>query len=1101
MNLHLNLLGEPTVSLDGSTVELPPKSLALLAYLLIEGRSKRDLLAKILWPNVSANPRNNLSQERASLIKHLGFDALQGDPETLEILELVSCDVNAFRNDSSKNIRSAWSLYRGEFLQNLEFHPRLVGGRAFGEEFEFWLAQQRGMFDEQHRKMSMSLALEEVQRGAFEQAIPLLDLTQSSEHSVPEDAARILMLCFGALGQPDRATAVFAKIAARLMDDLGVEPMRLTREVCELARSEPEACVQRLRALLPTTSPPPRNRNREEQDVKFVGRSLELQSILQALLTAGPSRFDGKRNEKPASSLGVRCVLLWGEPGVGKTRLIEESVAALELAADMTGWLRADARATPDQLPLLMIQRAARNVLLQDPKVPNQLNQITREALARFLPDILEANETLIPPDLEQRALFSALRAVFSSSKSPTLLVLEDLHWADEGSIAFIEYLLADAPTSGLVVLATARDSERSRSNLDRLTSLFRDQHGGLLLTLDGISSEAVHELAESFDQLDVDATALHRRTGGNPLFILELLQGQDAGRKRLTELLQDRIRACGELASQVLEALVVVGDGRSVGVLRDVSGRRLEETILALEALETARLIRQVESEVFFRHDLIRELIGPVISSSRRGLLELRAARALRSQPILAAQHYLACQRLWDQETTEQAAKSFLDAGRQCAGRGGLEAALGWLDLAWSTNNGIPWRFDVTLVRARLLERYGRYREASETLNRTSPFLTAATKVQRASWWSLKSKLELSAHGDHAQARQHAEQALIECAESNDPDFLLERCRALRNLGWALRVNRDLLESAVQLRASLAIAEMINDRDEHAASLHALGFCLIELRDPTALTVLESALEIVRQTNNEKEIEALNFLGIYFERVEGDYSRAKQHFQHAFDQAKLWGASYAYTYLNNIAIIHFYLHEYSEARDAYLFALQEYQQQAAENEFELAYILSNLAEVEVRLGAKSEALDYLRKSRDLLERKHNGTLSADLDFIEADLQILEHDIAGAIAMYQACIEKSVRFKYPMREAHAHSRLALLEKSASSAERAIACWDGPVTQATQRDVHGDHNTAAGLLEHDPFELGVLKLVQYFNQGLEEHLHAAKRLLGKALRLN
>jgi tetratricopeptide (TPR) repeat protein len=1096
MKLHLDLLGTPIATLNGSTVELPPKSLALLAYLLIEGRSKRDLLAKILWPNVSANPRNNLSQERASLIKHLGFDALQGDPETLEVLEAVSCDLHVFRAKQQGNTRVAWRIYRGEFLKNLEFHPRLLGGRAFGEEYETWLFQQRAEFTRQYHQCSKALGLEEIQRGAFERAIPFLDFKQDSDQLLPEDTARLLMLCYGALGQSDQATAVFTFLSSRLQDDLGVAPMRLTREVFKLARSEPFACTQRLRALLPSASPPPRPRHREEPTVKFVGRNHDLRLVLKALRDDPGSITDRDADSRLAAN-GVRCVLLWGEPGVGKTRLVEESLASLK-QTEAEFW-QVNVRATPDQLPLLMVQRATRAVIHDHPEVLNRLGQVTRESLARFLPDLLEPNTTVIPPDLEQRALFAALRVVYSSTTAPTLLVLEDLHWADEGSMAFFEYFLSDAPEAGLLLLATARDSEPSRSSLVRFATLLRDHHGGLVHSLDGISSDAVQELATSFGQTEVNANELHRRTGGNPLFVLELLQGQDAGRKRLTELIQDRVRACGELAIQVFEAMAVVGDGHPVGVLRDVSGRGLEETIEALEVLEAARLLHQDDAAVSFRHDLIRELILAAITTPRRALLELRAARAVRTHATLAAQHYLACKGIWDQDTTLLAAQCFLDAGRQCASRGDSRAGLEWLEWAWKIRDDIGWRFDVTLIRARLLERYGQYRQASETLDRTSPFLNAAHKAQRASWWSLKSKLELSAYGDHALARGHAQQALIECGESNDPALLLERCRALRNLGWALRVNRDLEKAAAELRASLAIAQMLDDPDEQVASLHALGFCLIELRDSTALSHLETSLSMLQTSKNEKEIEALNFIGIYHERVENDYQAAKHYFERALDSAQTWGVTYKYSYLNNLATIHFYLHEFTQARDAYESALHEYRQQAAENEFELAYILSNLAEVEFRLGRHGFSLEYLAEARAILSRKENGILSANLDFYEGEVRLLSGDFELAKQSFLKSMRLAKSVKHPKREAQSLARIALLEHSAALAEQALSIWNGPATRASVKLIEGGLELAQDFVVQDQYELGMLHLITYRRLKLHQNLIAAQDLLGPALR--
>ena len=246
MTLHFDLLGLPRITLGGRLIELPPKSLALIAYLLINGRSKRETLATILWPNVSANPRNNLSQERSSLSNHLGFDILEGSKEFLAVQETVTCDALTFVEQSTTTPHAAWSLYRGDFLAGIEFHPHLLGNRAFGEEYEGWLSQQRSEFDGLWRQLSLGLATEEIKRGAIERAIPLLKTPLQNKHSISEDASRLLMLCHSILGQSDQVLQVFIQIADHLQAAIGVKPMRFTQEVFGVSRDEPQNAVELL---------------------------------------------------------------------------------------------------------------------------------------------------------------------------------------------------------------------------------------------------------------------------------------------------------------------------------------------------------------------------------------------------------------------------------------------------------------------------------------------------------------------------------------------------------------------------------------------------------------------------------------------------------------------------------------------------------------------------------------------------------------------------------------------------------------------------------------------------------------------------------------
>jgi tetratricopeptide (TPR) repeat protein len=1091
MTLHLDLLGIPKVTLEDRNLELPPKSLALLAYLLVNGRSKRDTLAKILWHNVSANPRNNLSQERASLIKHLGLDVLNGNTELLEVKDIVTCDVQPFLEQSSTDPQSAWALYRGDFLKNLEFHPRLLGARAFGEEYEGWLSQQRSRFDTIWRQLSLGLAHLEITRGAFERAIPLLEATQDSEHSILEDAARMLMLCHAIVGASDQVTRVFAHVSKQLLDELGVTPMRATREVFELARDAPQHALEKLRSMLPATaSPPPRLLRSEEAVVKFVGRETDLTKMLE-FLEESRAAFELQTSVQGE----VRVVLVLGEPGVGKTRLLEES-----LTAQHALWWQVSAQAIPDQIPLLMFQKAARTRITTTPEVLTRLNPITRAALARLLPELIESDGSTLAPDLEQRALFSALRAIFSSDTEPTLLVLEDLHWADENSIAFIEYLFGDAPEQGLVMLATARDSEGSRTNLDRFKTLIRTRSPSWIHDLTGLSLNAVLELASTFKRADIDTELLHQRTGGNPLFVIELLQGESAGRQRITDLILDRVRACGELASQTLEAFAVLGDGKTVGILREVSGRSLEETVQAVQVLQNAKLISDQNDSLQFRHDLIREFTYESLPNSRRALLELRAARALRMQPVLAAPHFQACRTIWDQETTVQAARSFLEAGRQFATLGDSRAGLGWLDLAWQADETISWRTDVTLVRARVLERYGLFREASQALERAELFLHDASNVQRAAWWNLQAQIELSAYGNHEAAKEKALKALAESESSSQPELLLERCRSLRFLGLVSRASWDMDESVVHLRKALMIAETLGAQEEEASTLSMLGLSLVDLKQPEAYPLLQRALFYLQEVKNPSEVNALNNLGVYFERVNEDFEQAAEYFLKAYEKSKEWDISHKYMYLNNVAAMYFYDKQYLKAKQTYESAMQDFELMNTQNDYELALILSNLAEVEMRLGLKKECLEHLAKAQNILETKQNNRLSAILSFYEGELFCLHGEIILAKQAYERCLMLIKDTKHLQKQAWALARLALLEKSSTLGMQALEVMDVPLTQATSLLIQGNISNAFTLVQDDPFEQGFLHLGLHFWTSQKRHLNEARALLGDALRV-
>jgi DNA-binding SARP family transcriptional activator len=116
--LHLETLGHPRATINGARVQLGVKSVALLTYLAIEGTTKREIIARLLWPN-SKMPRNNLSQERNALSVKLGWDALEGDADVLGLNKNVSCDAGTFREYIKQKPEDGWRMYQGQLLENL----------------------------------------------------------------------------------------------------------------------------------------------------------------------------------------------------------------------------------------------------------------------------------------------------------------------------------------------------------------------------------------------------------------------------------------------------------------------------------------------------------------------------------------------------------------------------------------------------------------------------------------------------------------------------------------------------------------------------------------------------------------------------------------------------------------------------------------------------------------------------------------------------------------------------------------------------------------------------------------------------------------------
>ena len=208
---------------------------------------------------------------------------------------------------------------------------------------------------------------------------------------------------------------------------------------------------------------------------------------------------------------------------------------------------------------------------------------------------------------------------------APTVLVLEDLHWADEATLDVLRLLGRRIDAIGVLVLATYRDDELGDAHKLRIVlgELARARAVSRL-DMPRLSSRAVAELARPYG---VDADELYRSTGGNPFFVSEVLA---AGTSEIPSTVRDAVlaRAAGlsSTARALLEALAIIAPSADVGVLQalaDDGARSLGDCIGSGMVIATA-------GAVAFRHDLARLVIEEAMAPDRRVALHARALEAL---------------------------------------------------------------------------------------------------------------------------------------------------------------------------------------------------------------------------------------------------------------------------------------------------------------------------------------------------------------------------------------------------------------------------------------------------------------------------------------
>ncbi|MBB6546853.1 ATP-binding protein [Nonomuraea rubra] len=463
----------------------------------------------------------------------------------------------------------------------------------------------------------------------------------------------------------------------------------------------------------------------------FVGRAAEL-----ARLTAARERAPG-------------VVLVVGEAGIGKTRLVGEFASGVDAFV-------AEGGADPGCVAYAPFVPVLRGLVRQYGAglVPGG----GRRGLARLLPELGEVEEL---PDLGRARLFEEVLLLVerSAERRPLVLVLEDLHWADQASVDLLVFLARNLMAPGVLVVATSREPLRlPGAEVIRVPPLGRD--------------EVARLLGQEHQPQDLDLIVT--RSEGNPLFAEALADAGAATPASLRELLLAGAERLPAEGLDVLRIAAVAGRRTPHDVLRAVAG--LDDLALdeALRPVVRARLLLVDGDGYTFRHALIRDAVYDDLLPGERRRLHARCAEA---HPELAADHWYAAGdrrrafesawaarrwervlELWDQAESGTDHVQVLElAARDALGEGDTERAE---ELATRALEEAGGPHSDPLRAARLLELRVAIRDllGEEGLDDLRAAVRLAPRESRLIG-SLATVLAWN--GQDAEARAHAEEAL----------------------------------------------------------------------------------------------------------------------------------------------------------------------------------------------------------------------------------------------------------------------------------------------------------------------------------------------------
>src|SRR6266702_1712449 len=344
---------------------------------------------------------------------------------------------------------------------------------------------------------------------------------------------------------------------------------------------------------------------------------------------------------------GPSAVLLGGEAGVGKSRLVSDfsRTAASAGARVLTGGCL---ELGTDGLPFAPFTAVLRDLVheMGADAVASMLPGRTTRGLARLLPELGEPDTSGDPAEARARLFEEVLSALDHLTRhSPVVLVIEDTHWADRSSRDLLTFLIGNQRAlSGLLVVVTFRSDELHRTHplrpllasLDRiawvervdLPRLTRHDTGELVVRI--LGRQPAGDLAD----------ALYHRSEGNPLFVEALLccDGELSAElpESLRDLLLDSVRRLPEDTQEVLRVASAGGETTGHALLGAVSGLDDAALIHAVRPAVTANVLHPRRDGYAFRHELIREAVHDDLLPGEHGRLHSRFAEAIDADPAL---------------------------------------------------------------------------------------------------------------------------------------------------------------------------------------------------------------------------------------------------------------------------------------------------------------------------------------------------------------------------------------------------------------------------------------------------------------------------------
>ena len=647
---------------DGRPIRLRSrKHVGLLLYLAMSGRRMftRDHLTSLFWTSSPERARHSLSQAAYDLRSHLQGALIRGSGEQLA-LEGRNLEFDALefeRAVKEGRLGEAIELYRGPFAQNL--------AGAGTAEFDRWVETERLRIARLAEVTFRRFAGECESKGRWgEMCVAAMRLTDMTP--LDEEAHLCLMRGLWLHGDPTAALKHYDSAIDLLRRELPAGPSSRISDLADRIRSAPSANPVELRT--------------GERDTPFLGRDAEFDTLRAAVRDMGKSR--------------TTAVLIAGEAGIGKSRLIREFSRSLTL--NNVRLIESRCYPAEEELPYGPIVDAISPIAREVLAGSNVASRFPR--LGYLLPDFPRKpvpEDEGVDPAAWRRRLYEEVATLLRSSidDRPIVWIIDDAQWIDATSAGLLHYVSRRLEGTRFLLIVTVRAARAGRLPT-KLPVTPPDGSGYTQeIRLPPLTPEQIRELvlhcrpdAQQHPAVEI----AQRLSAGNPFYALEVFLAAIAAAEwaqtmkdwdplndeRLRYVLAVRFKGLPSNATRLLQCVAVLERAATPRLVAAVSGLELDDAADESAELYARGLLHDDENRLDFVNDIMRDYVYGEMSGMRRASLHLRAARQLEREPDSSpgklARHF----HLGDEPTL--AYRYAMEAARRDSESGGhAEAAL----------------------------------------------------------------------------------------------------------------------------------------------------------------------------------------------------------------------------------------------------------------------------------------------------------------------------------------------------------------------------------------------------------------------------------------